>query len=101
MQATVDDTVIARADEDDVVLVEGNKYVPKAALADGVRLERSDTAYTCPWKGPASYWNVVVGDRTIDDGAWSYDDLMPSAVDRVGRDFEGHLAFDRRLVDVE
>ena len=68
-------------------------------LADGV-LAPSATPYTCPWKGPAQYWDLRTAGGTISDGAWSYPDLIPSAVERVGRDFAGYVAFDRRSVTV-
>ena len=44
-----------------------------------------------------------VGTRSLDgaeltDGAWSYPDLRPGAVERVGKDFAGYVAFDRKVV---
>lgn len=92
MRATVDGTVIAEAAESDLVRIEGNWYFPPSAVAPGA-LTESPTAYTCPWKGPAQYFDVVTPAGTRPDGAWSYPDLKPSAVDRVGRDFAGYIAF--------
>ena len=36
----------------------------------------------------------------IEDAAWSYEEPLPGAIDRVGTDFAGHVAFDRAKVDV-
>ena len=35
-------------------------------------LERSLRRSFCEWKGTASYYNVCVGDRLIEDAAWFY-----------------------------
>ena len=71
----------------DTVIVEGNHYF---ALAD-VRMEHlrpSASHTTCPWKGVASYYDVVVGDKVNRDAAWYYP--SPSAgADRI----KGRVAF--------
>jgi uncharacterized protein (DUF427 family) len=99
MKAVVDGTVVAEATAAEVISIEGNSYFPPGSLADGV-LTPSATPYTCPWKGPAQYWDLRTAGGTVSDGAWSYPDLKPSAVERVGRDFAGYVAFDRRSVTV-
>jgi uncharacterized protein (DUF427 family) len=92
MRATVDGTVIAEAPESELVRIEGNWYFPPSAITPGT-LSESPTAYFCPWKGDAQYWDVVTPQGTAADGAWSYPDLKPSAVERVGADFAGYVAF--------
>ncbi len=99
MKATVDGTVVAEADDTELVSIEGNWYFPPSSIADGA-LTESPTAYTCPWKGPAQYFSVVAGGTTHQDAAWSYPDLKPSAVERVGQDFADYVAFDKRQVTV-
>ena len=92
MRATVHETVIAEAPQDELVRIEGNWYFPPSSIAAGA-LTESTTAYTCPWKGAAQYWDVVTPEGTTKDGAWSYPDLKPTAVERVGTDFAGYVAF--------
>jgi uncharacterized protein (DUF427 family) len=99
VKAAVNGTVIAEATADEIISIEGNSYFPPSSLAEGV-LAESATPYTCPWKGPAQYWDLRTSQGTISDGAWSYPDLKPSAVERVGRDFAGYIAFDPRSVTV-
>ena len=99
MKATIDGTVIAEAPKEDLISIEGNWYFPPSSVKDGYLVE-SATPYTCPWKGPAQYWDLRTAGGTVSDGAWSYPDLKPSAVERVGRDFAGYVAFDRRSVTV-
>ncbi len=94
MRATIDGTVIAEATQDHLVQIEGNWYFPPSAVAPGAIVE-SPTAYHCPWKGDAQYFDVVTPEGTTKDGAWSYPELKPSAVERVGRDFAGYVAFSR------
>ena len=95
MKATINGRVVAAAPESDLVSIEGNWYFPPSSLADGV-LADSPTPYTCPWKGTAQYHDVA----GQSDAGWSYPTPPRSAIDRVGRDFAGYLAFDRRVVDV-
>jgi uncharacterized protein (DUF427 family) len=40
-------------------------------VKEGV-LVPSDTHTTCPWKGEASYYDVVAGDHRNPDAAWYY-----------------------------
>ena len=92
MRATIDDTVLAEAAEEDLVRIEGNWYFPPSAVAPGALVE-SPTPYTCPWKGACQYFDVLTPHGTRKDSAWSYPELYPSAVERVGRDFAGYVAF--------
>ncbi len=92
MRATIDGTVLAEAAEEDLVRIEGNWYFPPSAVAPGALVE-SPTPYTCPWKGACQYFDVLTPQGTRKDGAWSYPELYPSAVERVGRDFAGYVAF--------
>jgi uncharacterized protein (DUF427 family) len=69
MRAVWRDTVLAESDE--TVVVEGNHYFP----ADSVRLEHfreSDKHTTCPWKGEASYYDVLADGEVNKDAAWYY-----------------------------
>ena len=62
-------------------------YFPPDAVAAEL-LRRSDKHTTCPRKGEASYWDLVVGDRVVPDAVWSYEDPID------GRDdIKGYLAF--------
>lgn len=72
------------ADSDDTVVVEGNHYFP----ADSIKREHfreSDTHTVCPWKGTASYYDVVVGDDVNKDAAWFYTEPKDAAKEIKGR----------------
>jgi uncharacterized protein (DUF427 family) len=97
MKAVLDGVVIAEADRDDLVRVEGNWYFPPASVREGVLVE-SPTPYTCPWKGAAQYFSIRADDAELTDGAWSYPNLYPTAAEKVGVDFAGYVAFDRRVL---
>ncbi|WP_199438880.1 DUF427 domain-containing protein [Umezawaea beigongshangensis] len=94
MKAALGDRVIATADAEDLVLIEGNRYFPPSSVEWSV-LEPSPTAYTCPWKGQAEYYSLVGGPKDV---AWAYTAPRADAVERVGRDFAGFVAFDRAVV---
>ena len=76
MKATWKGAVLAESEE--TVVVEGNHYFP----AESVRREHfreSATHTTCPWKGLASYYDVVVGDEVNADAAWYYPEPKEAA----------------------
>jgi uncharacterized protein (DUF427 family) len=72
------------ADSDDTVVVEGNHYFPIGAVAPGA-LQRSSTTSVCPWKGTATYFDVVVDGQVNRDAAWEYLDPKPAAQQIAGR----------------
>ncbi len=92
MKAIWNDQVIAEADKADLIYIEGNWYFPPASVKKEF-LQDSPTPYTCPWKGVCQYYNVGQGDQWSEDNAWSYNEPMPSGIERVGKDFTGYVAF--------
>ena len=66
------------ADSDDIVMVEGNAYFPRAALNEE-HFEPSTRTTVCPWKGTASYLNVVVDGERNAEAAWYYAEPKPAA----------------------
>lgn len=99
MQATIDGTVIADAAETDLISIEGNYYFPPASLSASAFSE-SPTPYTCPWKGVAQYHDVSAAGAIHHDAAWSYPDPYASSFDRVGHDYSGYVAFDKKQVTI-
>lgn len=72
------------AESEDTVVVEGNDYFP----ADSTRTDHfkeSQTHTVCPWKGTASYYDVVVDDEVNKDAAWYYPDPKDAAANIKGR----------------
>ena len=82
MKALWNDTVIAESDE--TVVVEGNHYFPPGSLRREC-FTPSDRSTTCPWKGEASYYHVVVGGQVNRDAAWYYAVPRPAAAEIAGR----------------
>ena len=66
------------AESDNTVVVEGNHYFPPESVRQEY-LQPSTTTTVCPWKGTASYYNVVVGGRENPDAAWYYPDPKEAA----------------------
>jgi uncharacterized protein (DUF427 family) len=69
MKATWNSVPIAESDE--TIVIEGNHYFPPDAIAKDY-FQPSDTHTICPWKGEASYYNVVVDGQVNKDAAWYY-----------------------------
>lgn len=96
MRAMLAGSVIAEADRDDLVAIEGNWYFPPSSIVVGA-LAESPTPYHCPWKGDCQYYSVRDGDDEVPDGAWAYLTPMPGAIERVGADFAGYVAFGKGI----
>jgi uncharacterized protein (DUF427 family) len=83
VRATWNGAVIAESD--DVVVVEGNHYFPRSAVAEQ-HVRKSSTRSTCPWKGQAAYLTLEVDGEVNPDAAWYYPEPTPLAAkikDRV------------------
>ena len=85
MKATWNGSVIAESD--DTVVVEGNQYFPAGSIKRE-HFRESDTHTTCPWKGEASYYDVVVNGETNKDAAWYYPEPKDAA-----KEIKDHVAF--------
>lgn len=82
MKAVWNQTVVAETD--DTVVVEGNHYFPQNSVREGM-LRPSPTRTTCPWKGVAHYYDLVVNGETNGDAAWAYPEPTPAAANIRGR----------------
>lgn len=76
MQAIWNGTVIAESA--DTVLVEGNHYFPADALKREY-IAFSNHKTSCPWKGQASYYSLMVNGELNADAVWYYADPKPEA----------------------
>lgn len=75
---------LAQATDAAVEIVENNVYFPIEAV-DRTRLRPSQTHTVCPWKGTASYYDVVVDGQVNRDAAWFYPAPKPAAQQIAGR----------------
>ncbi len=92
MKAIWKEQVIAEAPKENLIYIEGNWYFPPDSVQKDL-YQPSDTHTTCPWKGEASYYNVVVNGETNADAAWYYPEPKTSAIDQVKKDFSNYVAF--------
>ncbi len=69
MKAIWNNTIIAESN--DTVIVENNHYFPTSSLRREYVID-SDYQTTCPWKGLASYYSVVVDRQINENAAWYY-----------------------------
>ena len=90
MKATWRGKVIAESD--DTVVVEGNHYFPSDAI-NREHFRESAKHTTCPWKGVASYYDVVVDGEVNKDAAWYYPEAKEAA-----NNIQGHVAFWRGVI---
>jgi len=84
-RATWNGVVIAESDE--TIVVEGNHYFPRDSIVSEHFTESSKHS-RCPWKGKASYFDVVVDGQTNSGAAWYYP--APKA---AATDIKDHVAF--------
>lgn len=100
MKAIWNDTVIAEADKDQLIYIEQNWYFPPSSVRQDY-LRKSDTPYTCPWKGECQYFDVGSGEQWSQDNAWSYPNPKPTAIETVKKDFADYVAFWRDVTVTE
>jgi len=90
MKAVWNSKVIAESDK--TIEIEGNQYFPPDSLKKEF-LKPSDHHTTCPWKGEASYYDVVVDGKVNKNAAWFYPVPKEGSVEKVGKDFANYVAF--------
>ncbi len=79
--------VIAAAESDAIQNVDSNIYFPRSCVFTTC-LRPSPTHTTCPWKGIASYYDVVVNGEVNQDAAWYYPQPLEQA-----ESIKDHIAF--------
>ncbi len=82
MRATWKGEVLAESEE--TVVVEGNHYFPAESLRRE-HFRESETHTVCPWKGTASYYDVLAGGEVNADAAWYYPEPSDAAKQIKGR----------------
>jgi uncharacterized protein (DUF427 family) len=82
MEARWQGAVIAASE--DIVTVEGNPYFPADSLSTD-HLRASTHRTTCPWKGVAHYYDVVVNGDVNANAAWFYPEPHQAAAAIRGR----------------
>lgn len=85
MKAIWNDKIIAESDK--TIVVEGNQYFPFDSVKKEF-LSSTETNTVCPWKGLASYYDVVVDGKTNKDAVWYYPEPKEAA-----SKIKDHVAF--------
>jgi uncharacterized protein (DUF427 family) len=85
VQAVWNGQVLAESDE--TIMVEGNHYFPPKAVKTQY-FEDSNRRTVCPWKGVASYYDIVVAGERNAGGAWYYPEASAAA-----KQIENYVAF--------
>ena len=93
MKAIWNNQVIAESN--DTVVVEGNHYFPPESIHQEF-YQSSDLHTTCPYKGVASYYSIVVDGKTNEDAAWYYPEVK-----ELYQDIKGRIAFWRGVEVVD
>ena len=75
------------AESNDTIVIEGNHYFPPESVKKEY-LQGSDTHTVCPWKGTASYHDLLVNGEVNADAAWYYPE-----VSELAKSIKGYIAF--------
>lgn len=78
---------VVLAESDHTERVEGNHYFPPSSV-NMEYFQPSDRHTNCPWKGIASYYDIVAGGETVKNGAWYYPTPKDAAMN-----IKDHVAF--------
>ena len=82
---------VVLADSDQTIVVEGNHYFPPDSV-NWDYFRDSDHVTNCPWKGRATHFDVVLGEKVVGSAGWTY--RKPSAAALPLKDY---VAFYRRF----
>jgi len=77
------------AESDHTIVIEGNHYFPPNSINQAY-LEKTDHHTTCPWKGYAHYYDVVVEGEANANAAWTY-----PAPNEAAKEIRDYVAFYR------
>lgn len=86
-------TVIAESNKTE--MVEGTPYFPPESLIKEY-FQPNSRQTTCPWKGVASYYDIVVNGETNTAAAWYY-----PAPKSAAQNITGYIAFYKNKVSIE
>lgn len=75
------------ADSHRTIIIEGNHYFPPEDVFTEY-LRESGRHTTCPWKGEASYYDLVVDGNRTEEAAWYYPEPSDAAAE-----IRDHVAF--------
>jgi uncharacterized protein (DUF427 family) len=85
MRAIWNNAILAESNK--TIVIEGNHYFPPESIRHNY-LRDTDTHSTCPWKGLASYYDIVVEEKVNKDAAWYYPNASEAA-----KQIENYVAF--------
>ena len=77
---------VTLAESDDIVTLEGNHYFPESSL-DRRHVTFSNHRTSCPWKGQAYYYSLLVNGEMNPDAVWYYPEPSEAAA------IKGRVAF--------
>ncbi len=89
MKAIINGKVIAEST--DTIVIENNYYFPPDSIKREF-LRESDHRSTCPWKGEAYYYDVIVDGKESKNAAWYYPNPKEAA-----KEIPGYVAFWKRV----
>ncbi|HRQ42467.1 MAG TPA: DUF427 domain-containing protein [Chloroflexota bacterium] len=69
---------VTLAESTNTVMVEGNHYFPPESV-NWEYFQESQAHTVCPWKGIASYYDIVVNGQVNQGGAWYYPEPKAAA----------------------
>jgi uncharacterized protein (DUF427 family) len=81
---------ITLAESEGTKTIEGNHYFPPESIKKQF-FKESDYHTTCPWKGTASYYDIVVGEKVNENAAWYYRE--PKTEEARKLNFANYVAF--------
>ena len=96
VKAIWNDVIIAESDK--TIIIEGNHYFPPESIKRQY-FKESNHHTTCPWKGIASYDDIVVEGRVNTNAAWYYH--KPTTEEAKKLNFADYVAFWKEVSIIE
>ncbi len=92
MKAIWNNTVVADAQAQDLINIEGSWYFPPESI-DRNYFKPNYQSNVNDQRGVETYYDIVIDHVRCDKAAWCYHEPVDSSIETIGKDFTDYIAF--------
>lgn len=92
MKAIWNNTVVADAQPQDLINIEGSWYFPPESVDQGY-FKPNYRSENNEHRGVETYYDIVIDHDRCDMAAWCYHEPVDGSIESIGKDFTDYVAF--------